>query len=123
MNTNWKPTFRCASATLFAGFVLAGCASGPPAHSEQLHQQIESASTVADHSALAAYYDREAARAQASSAEHRARALKYPASNGPRGPASLRAHCNSIAQSFDTIASVYVTLAADHRAMAGQAKP
>lgn len=123
MTTNWKLMLRCTSAVLFAGVVLAGCASGPQAHSSQLHQQIESASTGSDHAALATYYDREAASARARAAEHRSLALKYPASNGPRGPASLRAHCNSIAQNFDTIATMYASLAAEHRGLAGQAKP
>ena len=122
MNTNWKLPLRSASALLFS-VVLAGCASGPPAHSPELHQQIESATTVSEHSALAAYYEREAATARASAAEHRSRALKYPATSGPRGPASFRAHCNAVAQNFEAIAAEYVSLAADHRGLAGQAKP
>ena len=122
MITNWKLPLRGASALLLS-VVLAGCASGPPAHSPDLHQQIESASTASEHAALATYYDREAASARASAAEHRSRALKYPASIGPRAPTSLRAHCNSIAQNFDAIATEYVALAADHRVLAGQAKP
>ena len=122
MMTNWKLPLRGASALLLS-VVLAGCASGPPEHSPALHQQIESATTVSEHSALATYYDREAAAARASAADHRSRALKYPASSGPRGPTSLRAHCNSIAQNFDAIATEYVALAADHRGLAGQAKP
>lgn len=122
MITNWKWPFRGASAMLLS-VVLAGCAAGPPAHSPELHQQIESASTSAEHAALATRYDREAASARASAAEHRSRALKYPASTGPRGPTSLRAHCNVIAQNFDAIATEYVGLAAEHRGLAGQAKP
>ena len=122
MITNWKLPLRGASALLLS-VVLVGCASGPPAHSPELHQQIESATTGSEHAALATYYDREAATARASAAEHRSRALKYPASTGPRGPTSLRAHCNLIAQNFDAIATEYVALAADHRGLAGQAKP
>ena len=122
MMTNWGLPLRGASAILLS-VVLAGCASGPPAHSPELHQQIESASTGSEHLALATYYDREAASARASAVDHRSRALKYPASTGPRGPTSLRAHCNLIAQNFDAIATEYVALAADHRVLAGQAKP
>ena len=85
MIANWKMPLPMASAVLLS-VVLAGCASGPPAHSPELHQQIESASTGSEHATLAAYYDREAATARASAAEHRSRALKYPASTGPRGP-------------------------------------
>ena len=122
MITNWKLPLRGASALLLS-VVLAGCASGPPAHSPDLHQQIESASTASEHAALATYYDREAASARASAAEHRSRALKYPASTGPRAPTSLRTHCNSIAQNFDAIATEYVALAAEHRGLASQVRP
>lgn len=122
MIKKWKFPLRGASAMLLS-VVLAGCASGPPGPSPELQQQIESASTGSEYAALATYYDREAASARASAAEHRSRALKYPASTGPRGPTSFRAHCNSIAQNFDAIATEYVGLAADHRGLAGQAKP
>lgn len=122
MITNWKLPLRGTSALLLS-VVLAGCASGPPAHSPELHQQIESASTSSQHAALATYYDREAAAARASAAEHRSRALTYPVASGPRGVPSMRAHCNLIAQSFDGIAAEYVGLAADHRGLSGLAKP
>ena len=122
MITNRKLPLRGASALLLS-LVLAGCASGPSAHSPELHQQIESASTSSEHAALAAYYDREAATARASAAEHRSRALRYPSISGPRGGGSMRAHCNLVAQNYDAIATEYVGLAADHRGLAGQAKP
>ena len=122
MITNWKLVLRGASAMLLSA-VLAGCASGPPAHSPELHQQIESASTGSEHAALATYYDREAASARASAAEHRSRALKYPASSGSRGSGSMRNHCNVVARNFDIIVTEYVGLAAEHRVLAGQAKP
>ena len=122
MNTNWKLPLRGASALLFS-VVLAGCASGPPAHSPELHQQIESATTVSEHSALAAYYDREAAAARSSAAEHRNRAKKYALNPNPRLGPNLRAHCNVVATNLDNIATEYDSLAADHRAMASQSKP
>ena len=119
---NWEFLLRGSSALLLS-VVLAGCASGPPAHSVELHQQIESASTASEHAALATYYDREAATAQASAAEHRSRALKYSRTPPPRGAGSMRNHCNVIAQNFERIAAEYIALAADHRSMAGQSKP
>ena len=121
MTTNWKLPIRGASALLLS-LVLAGCASGPPAHTAELHQQIESASTASEHAALATYYDREAATARATAAEHRSRALRYPSTPPPRGSGSMRNHCNVIARNFDAIAAEYVGLAADHRAMAVQGK-
>ena len=122
MIKNWELLLR-GSSLLLLSVVLAGCASGPPAHSAELHQQIESASTASEHVALATYYDREAATAHASAAEHRSRALKYSRTAPPRGAGSMRNHCNAIAQNFEGIAAEYVGLAADHRAMAGQSKP
>ena len=122
MKTNRKLSLFSAAALLLA-VGLAGCASGPPEHSQQLHQQIESASTASEHGALVAYYVREASAARANAVEHRARALKYPANTGPRGSPSLRAHCNSIANNLADIATAYDGLAAEHRALAGQAKP
>ena len=122
MIMNRKLPLRSASALLLS-LVLAGCAWGPPPHSPELHQQNESASTSAEHAALATYYDREAASARASAAEHRSRALRYPSISGPRGGGSMRAHCNSVAQNYEAIATEYVGLAADHRGLADQAKP
>ena len=122
MITNWKLPIGGTSALLLS-LVLTGCASGPPAHTAELHQQIESASSASEHAALAVYYDREAATARASATEHRSRALRYPSISPPRGGGSMRNHCNVIAQNFDTIAAEYLGLAADHRAMASQSKP
>ena len=122
MITNWKLPLRGASALLLS-VVLAGCAAGPPAHSPDLHQQIESASTASEHSALAAFYDREAATARASAAEHRNRAQKYALNSNPRNGPNLRAHCNVVATNLDGIAAEYDGMAADHRGLAGQAKP
>ena len=121
MIANWEIVLRGASALLLSA-VLAGCASGPPAHSVELHRQIESATSGSEHAALATYYDREAAIARASAAEHRGRALKYPAGSGLRGSGSMRNHCNVVARNFDVIVTEYVGLAAEHRVLAGQAK-
>ena len=122
MIKNSKLPLRAASALLLS-VVLAGCASGPPAHSAGLHQQIESASTASEHAALATYYDREAATARASAAEHRNRAQKYALNSNPRNGPNLRAHCNVVATNLDGIATEYDGLAADHRGLASQAKP
>ena len=122
MITNWNLPLRGASALLLS-VVLAGCASGPPAHSPELHRQIESASTGSEHAALATYYDREAAAARASAAEHRNRAQKYALNSNPRNGPNLRAHCNVVATNLDGIAAEYDGMAADHRGLAGQAKP
>ncbi len=120
MNRNFQSTRRIASLALLLGIALSGCAgitaSTPPA----VQQQIEAARTPADHEALVAYYDREAAAARVKAADHRKMARSY---QGGRGGASMPAHCNSVANSFDAIATEYDGMAASHRQLAQEAKP
>ena len=119
MKTNPKLSRRIASALLLS-VVLSGCAGVSTTPSAALLQQIESATTPADHEALAAYYTQEAAKARANAAEHRKMAKAYVA---PRGGAGMAAHCDGIAKSFEGIATEYDLMAADHRQIAKQAKP
>lgn len=120
MNVNFKSSRGLAAALLVVGIALSGCAGVATAPSPALLQQIESATTPADHEALAAYYTQEAAKARANAAEHRKMAKSY---GGPRGAASMQAHCNAIVNSFDNIATEYDLMVASHRQMAKQAKP
>ena len=123
MNPIWKSP-HCIASALALSVVLAGCASGPKPPSPELQQQIEAARTSTDHEALAAHYVRQAAGARAIAAEHRRMAITY-ARMGPsgRGGATMPAHCNVIANAQDGIAAAYDGMAADHRQLAGQAKP
>jgi len=104
--------------------VLAGCATDPKVASPELQQRIEAARTRADHQALTTYYEREAAGARATAAEHRQMAKTYQgmALSG-RGGGSMTAHCNSIVRMYEGIAAEFDGLAADHRQMAERAQP
>jgi len=104
--------------------VLTGCATDPKVASPELQQRIEAARTRADHQALTTYYEREAAGARATAAEHRQMAKTYQgmALSG-RGGGSMTAHCNSIVRMYEGIAAAYDDLATDHRQMAERAQP
>ena len=118
MNTIWRMPHRIALALALSA-VLVGCASSPKQPSPELLQQIEVASTPADHEALAAHFVRQAATARANAATHRKMATTYSG----RGGASMPAHCNAIALSNEGMAAEYDGMAAAHRQLAGSAKP
>ena len=82
--------------------------------------QIEAARTPADHEAIAAAYDREAARLEALASEHRAMAKAYAAQattqKGMNGPAMTQ-HCTRLADKYMAAAKENRELAKEHRAM------
>ncbi len=124
MKTNLNSSRRMAAVLLLVGVALSGCAGLSTAPSAALQQQIESARSRADHEALATNYDKQAAAARATAAEHRQLARTYQASPPiTRGGGSMSVHCNSIASSFEGIAAQFEGMAAGHRQMAGEAKP
>lgn len=101
--------------------LLTACASAPTSSpAPDLQQQIETATTRADHEALALSFDREAATARDKAAEHRKMAKAYV---GARSGASMQAHCNAIVRDYESVAKEFEGLAADHRQIATQAKP
>lgn len=124
MITPFKSSRHLAALLLLIGIGLSGCAgfaTSPPA---AIQQQIEAARTPADHEALASYYVKEAASARAGADNHRRMGRAYQlAPAGNRGAGSMPAHCNATAASYQEIASRFDAMAAEHRQMAGQAKP
>ena len=124
MKTNLKSSRRMAAVLLLVGAALSGCAGLSTVPSAALQQQIETARTRADHEALMANYNQQAAKARATAAEHRQLAKTYQASPPiTRGGGSMSAHCNAIASSFEGIAAQFEGMAAGHKQMAEQAKP
>lgn len=124
MTTNPKSSRRLSLAALVVSLALAGCAGITTAPSPALLQQIESARTPADHSALETYYTKEAAMARTKAAEHRRMGKSYQTALAMgRGGGSWQAHCNANASSYEEIASRYDAMAGEHRQMAAQAKP
>ncbi|MDE2297608.1 MAG: hypothetical protein KGL99_03780 [Burkholderiales bacterium] len=129
MSTNLKTPRRIATLLLWSGIALgglalSGCAAVSTAPSLQLLQQIETAHTRADHEALATYYDRQAAAARATAAEHRQMATTYKGiAFAGKGGAGMPAHCNAIVSNYESVAAEYDGMAAGHRQLAEQAKP
>jgi hypothetical protein len=84
---------------------------------------VKNAKTAADHEALAAMYDKEAADAKARAAEHRQMAQTYKSNTGRgTGASAMPQHCASLAKSFDEEAAMYEKMAATERAEAKGAK-
>lgn len=81
--------------------------------------QIEAAKTPADHEAIAASYDDEATRLEATAKEHDRMANAYRSAATKKGPdmAAMRAHCLKLAKQYADAAQENRALAAAHRAM------
>lgn len=77
----------------------------------------ESASTPAQHQALAAYYRQKAAAAREEVKTHRTMALSY-SSRSAGAAAGMRAHCDNLAKAAEQQATEYDALAALHDAEA-----
>jgi len=105
------------SAALLLSAVLAGCATGPQPPAPDLVQQIAAAKTPADHVALATRFEQEAAAARENATRHELMGNTYKASPYDKGgkDATMRAHCNQLAKSFQSSAAEYDAMAAAHR--------
>lgn len=83
--------------------------------------QIAAAKTPADHEAIAAAYDKEAAQLESMAKEHAEMAAAYRAGSlGNKGanPNAMAAHCDKLTQEFKAAAKQDRDLAAAHRQMA-----
>jgi hypothetical protein len=78
---------------------------------------IQSATTKADHEALAAHYEQEAKALQDKAVEHRKMAQTYASSGWPRNR-GLAEHCETIASAYQTAAKENLALAKEHRELA-----
>lgn len=81
--------------------------------------QIEAAKTPADHEAIAAAFDQEAARLEARAKEHEKMAHSYRTTGSKVGQksASMHAHCAKLAKQYSEAAQENRELAKEHRAM------
>ena len=86
-------------------------AQTPPVTDDNLTESMQNAKTPADHEAIAAYYDQEAAEAEKKAALHRRSASNLK----PVGMANM---CNGLAEYWDKVATQDKELASAHRAMA-----
>ena len=102
-----------AVAMLLSVGAYAGEAAVTPA-------QIGAAKTPADHQAIAATYEKEAARLEEMAKEHDAMAKTYrAASAGKKGmyKASMSTHCQNLAKRYREAAEDNRAMAAEHRDM------
>lgn len=116
MRTDWKRSLGVASVVL-AGFVLAGCASGPELPSPQ---QIEAARTRADHDGVASAFAYQADMARRDAATHRDMDKSFAALRaiGQGAYPDMEKHCAAAISKYEGMATQYDRRAADHRRMA-----
>jgi hypothetical protein len=87
---------------------------------DNLDQMITSAKTPADHDAIAAFYEQQAADAKDKANIHRKTADTYRRLNLPK-PVGMAEMCDGIAAMWDKIAADYSKLADSHHKMAKKA--
>jgi len=126
MNTR---TLRTAVMAVAVGMltamvsVPAGAADKPLTKSE-VKNLIAHAETKADHERIAKYFDAEAVKYEAEAKDHGDLAQVYRKAGAPsaKQPTNTFNHCDSFAKSLEQAAENARQLAADHRAMATDAK-
>jgi hypothetical protein len=113
----------CAvAAIMFSAAVPARWAWAQMA-GHDMADMVKNAKTAADHEALAAMYDKEAADAKAHAADHRNMAESYKHNTGKgTGAGAMPQHCASLTKSFEQQAAMYEKMAATERAEAKRAK-
>ncbi len=94
-------------------------AQQPAVTDDNLEQMIANAKTPADHEAIAAYYDKEAADAEAKAKLHHAVKKNYESFH--MKPPDMINHCDQEAKYFKDAADQAKAMAADHRKMAEEA--
>ena len=108
-----------AMLALVAAFYLPTPRAGAQEKFE-LGTAITGAKTPADHETIASYYDKESADAKAKAAEHY-KLMKAYANLAGKGHFQMEDHCQKLAQSYESIATEYTSLAGAHRQMAREA--
>jgi hypothetical protein len=113
----------CAvAATMFSAAVPTRWAWSEMA-GHDMADMVKNAKTAADHEALAAMYDKEAADAKENAAFHQQMAQSYKSNMGKgTGASAMPQHCASLAKSFEQQAAMYEKMAATEREDAKRAK-
>ena len=87
--------------------------------SHDMDTMIQSATTKADHEALATHYEQEAQALQAKAAEHRRMSQAYAKSGGyVATKTNLPQHCDALASTYEGAARENLELAKQHRQLA-----
>ena len=117
--------YRMGTAVVLVAGLLMGAAAASTAWAQSdVAAKVTAAKTAADHEALAAEYDKQAAAAKAGAAEHRRMGEAYKGSTTFKSSAgnSMPQHCASLAKSFDEQAKMYEAMAEAERALAKSSK-
>ena len=110
---------RVRMALMSVGLMLAaGASQAMAADTESLEQVlVESASTPAQHEALAKYYRGKAAHERKQAAEHKAMGNSYGGTKMTIAQAE-KAHCEKLAAIHESAAKEYDEMAAAHESLA-----
>ena len=103
---------------LFPGSELLWAQSAGPVTDDNIVERISQAKTPAEHEAIAAYYNAEAATAAAKVKEHEAMVKAY----GGSGMKTMNRHCEQLLQTYRSQQKDVETLAKEHADMAAKAK-
>ena len=116
-----KMIFFVAAVSLLVTAISVGSAWSQAVTDDNLAQSIADAKTPAQHEAIAAYYDQEAATSKEKADLHRRAAASYRKMNIDK-PVGMAAMCDSTAAMWDKVAADAKKLAGDHHEMAKDAK-
>ncbi len=121
MYSSFSKSTRLIALALVTGFALAGCATRNAAtETPELSQRIQTASSKADHEAIALAYLNKAAAARVEANEHRRMAALYRAQPASGRGGNMNFHCENLVKKYEGIAQDYETLAAEHRQLRDQ---
>ena len=115
-----KTIFFMAAVSLLVTMSV-GSAWSQAVTDDNLAQSIADAKTPAQHEAIAAYYDQEAAASKEKADLHRRAAASYRKMNIDK-PAGMASMCDSTAMMWDKVSADAKKLAGDHHEMAKDAK-
>lgn len=116
-----RAIFFMAAVSLLVTAMSVGSARSQAVTDDNLAQSIAEAKTPAQHEAIAAYYDQEAAASKEKADLHRRSAATYRKMNIDK-PVGMAAMCDNIAATWDKVAADAKKLAGDHHEMAKNAK-
>lgn len=116
-----KRLARGVFISLVALLLVSACARPVGKMAHDMETMIQSATTKADHEALATHYEQEAKALQAQAADHRRMAEAYDKSGYIKTKTNLVQHCNLLVSKYQEAAGEYIELAKQHRQLAGGA--
>jgi hypothetical protein len=114
--------FLAAGLVLFAATSMTriGAVAAQEVTDANLDQMISNAKTPADHEAIATFYDKEAADAEAKAKLHHSVHKNYESFKIK--PTEMAHHCDQLGKYFERIAADAKALAGAHHAMAKEAE-